>query len=136
MAYSIIRDSIEPVIDILQASGFDENNNGYDPKSLWDLIHRVIPKISEEAWHILQTEMTDISVKNFDSLRTFLTRFHWLRRKLQDLGQSVPEKMLLTIVLRVVKPYDENWVESVKLLISTGNVDYLKLMDLLEKKAN
>ncbi|KAK0735972.1 hypothetical protein B0T21DRAFT_366048 [Apiosordaria backusii] len=44
LAYGIIRDSVEPVMYELQAAGFDEDDNHYDPKKLWDVVHKVIPK--------------------------------------------------------------------------------------------
>lgn len=110
MAYSILKASITPVIDLIKSNGWNNNNNK-DPKVLWDTINQAIPKISAEGWSSLIAEISNLNIKDYDSLRAHLSRFHFIKNKLAGLEITACDKVYQTWLLKGLKNWDANWVD-------------------------
>lgn len=135
MTYTKIRTSLsKEVLDILEGNGWQDGNR--DPKALYDFVCRTIPKISEEGWHALFQELVKMDATQYDSLRTFLSRFNWLVNRLKTNDISLGEKALQSIILAGLKKYDEAWTQMLVFQMQSGNLTYKTLMEMVTQKAN
>ncbi|KAL2020851.1 hypothetical protein VTK56DRAFT_7842 [Thermocarpiscus australiensis] len=98
LAYSMIKYSITPVIDFVKSSGWQQENE--DPKTLWDIVNKTIPSISNEHWTALIEKISTMDVERYSDLEAYLRHFHRLNDKLKAVDIVIPEKRLVAYLLR------------------------------------
>ncbi len=61
-----------------------------------------------------------IDANNYDNLRAFTGRYHYLVAKINDLNITIPDYMLQAILLKGLKHYDTNWTNILKFQLQAG----------------
>ena len=99
----MIRGSVVEMMERLKSRSYDDDLEG--PKILWDAIVRHVPEIFAGGKDRLIHELIQIRVAQFDSLQSFLSRFHYLNSKIKAQGVIYDDNWLLSILLQGLKSY-------------------------------
>ncbi|KAG7287545.1 hypothetical protein NEMBOFW57_007057 [Staphylotrichum longicolle] len=134
MAHQILRQSVEPVIDILESYGWEDGKD--NPQGLYDIVIKAVSRVTDESWCNTTWELMSLNATKFDSLRAFLIHYNKCVKKLRDVDIEFPDKAKQAIILRALKDYDESWTSVMKYHLQTGDLTYDKLMQLVTAKAN
>lgn len=83
-------------------------NHGWDPeeenpKIVYDLVVRAIPKISEEAIGDLVRELGRIDRATFSTIQNYQNRIQFLKRRLGELDCCPPDKMMMWLTINGIK---------------------------------
>ncbi|GAB1317815.1 hypothetical protein MFIFM68171_08025 [Madurella fahalii] len=100
MAYSILRNSVNPVMDIIKITGYDDHTFQYDAKLLLDVIKKAILDVPEAGRNKLENELFEIPYCfDVEDLRAYVNRFDWLVWRLGGLGVVYNDKKLQSLFL-------------------------------------
>ncbi|KAK3946591.1 hypothetical protein QBC32DRAFT_389893 [Pseudoneurospora amorphoporcata] len=97
----------DKVCNQLSINGWDQDST--DPKYLYDLIRKVIGKVSVQARADIVEEFSSIRRSSFDSMSSFLIRFDLLRKRLEDSKVPIDPLYECITLFNAVKrqyPYD------------------------------
>src|SRR6266700_3031012 len=65
LAFALVRNSLDKVQERLIAAGWDDRDDAFDVKPLYDLVHRTIPSISKDNKNGLMQELMRMNVNNY-----------------------------------------------------------------------
>ena len=136
MAYSIMRRSMSPVIDFVRNSGYEYGQYTFDPRLLWIATSKAINRLSVEGRHNLVQELVRIDQQNYDDLRAYVDRFHYLNNQLREVGIELDMDVLESVLLEGLKTYDPDWVKMLMMHRNAGMLSNYDLMYLVTQKAN
>ncbi|EAQ82905.1 hypothetical protein CHGG_11081 [Chaetomium globosum CBS 148.51] len=136
VAYAALSKSVAPVRDIIKSNGYVYAEDDFDPYKLYLATCKALTGMSDEGWCGMVWELSQINASNYDTLRAFVSRFHYLIAKLKDVGINLPDRFLQAQLLLGLKTYDANWVDMLRFQLQTGQLDYEKLLNLVTTKAN
>lgn len=131
----IIKGSISPVQSTLEAAGwnrFTEKN----PKALYELIQRAIPKVSADATGDLVAEFGSISRKTFDSLMAYQTRIQYLKRRTKELNCGFDDKACLWFTIKGLCEVYPQWYAFLERDMNKGALTWENLMTEMYAEAN
>ncbi|KAK3501766.1 hypothetical protein B0T13DRAFT_501722 [Neurospora crassa] len=106
LAYTMLSNSIQPIINKLQALGYNEGNHTLDPRGLYKAVIKWDSEISAEHRFRLVKELTDIDHSQFSNLHAFLGRALWLRRRLNRALFDVSDELMDMLLLKGISSYD------------------------------
>ena len=136
VAYAALSKSVAPVRDIIKSNGYMYAEDDFDPYKLYLATCKALTGMSDEGWCGMVWELSQINASNYDTLRAFVSRFHYLIAKLKDVGINLPDRFPQAQLLLGLKTYDANWVDMLRFQLQTGQLDYEKLLNLVTTKAN
>ncbi|KAK1771454.1 hypothetical protein QBC33DRAFT_154695 [Phialemonium atrogriseum] len=128
MVLFILSSSLTHVRSQLKNAGWDATDAKMDPKKLYDLVHRAIPRVSEGAAGQLMKQLCEIKRVNFDSMAKFQDRVQYLKRRLQEMGCGMEEKAMMWIVINGLEGY-ENLQRFLIRDLNAGTLDWEKADD-------
>ncbi|KAM4064135.1 hypothetical protein HRG_012855 [Hirsutella rhossiliensis] len=123
----IIKGSISPVQTTLEAAGWSRFTEK-DPKVLYELIQRAIPKVSADATGDLVAEFGSISRKTFDSLMAYQTRIQYLKRRTKELNCGFDDKACLWFTIRGLREVYPQWYTFLERDMNKGSLTWENLM--------
>ena len=133
MVRIMLNGTIVKVIPILELHGWTRNEK--DPKATYEIIHRAIGKVSDDALPDLMRQYSTISRTDFDSYKRFVTKLQELRTKLAGLGVTMSEKAHMLVALNGIRDtYPDDfrfWVRD----LEKGDLKLDNLMMELSNKA-
>ncbi len=106
MAYQLLRNSVGPVMDILFAHGWKDEED--KPQLLYDTVNEAI-WVNEETWCDIAFDLMPLNAANFDTLQAFLEHYSNCVAKLQDIGIEYQDRAKLAIIPKALKPHVEFW---------------------------
>ncbi|KJZ70290.1 hypothetical protein HIM_10334 [Hirsutella minnesotensis 3608] len=123
----IIKGSISPVQNTLEAAGWSRFSEK-DPKALYELIQRAIPKISADATGDLVAEFGTINRKTFDSLIAYQTRIQYLKRRTKELNCGFDDKACLWFTIKGLREVYPQWYTFLERDMNKGTLTWEILM--------
>ena len=136
-AYLSIRQSIDPVLTRLTSAGWEDPDRTYNAKRLYDLIHKIIPKISRDSENDLMAEMFQLSLDNYGgSIRKMLDRFTWLWKRLEEIDVVVGEKQARFHLLNALRPYNSQWVDLIEWSVKYNGLSFDNILTDVSERAN
>lgn len=91
------------VKDNLIAAGWKHDGSVKDPKILWDLVCKTIPKNFEQSVPQLFNEFIAAKLDNGTPFRRYNARFHYLADRLAQLDVALPPKAKMFLMWNVIK---------------------------------
>lgn len=134
LAYTMLSNSIQPIISKLQALGYNDEGHALDPRSLYNAVIKWDSEISAEHKFRLVKELTEIDHSNFPNLHAFLDRALWLRRRLSRALFKVSDELMDMLLLKGISSYDEDWTKMILHGKTTGSL-VENIASLIAKKA-
>ncbi|EGO61357.1 hypothetical protein NEUTE1DRAFT_36306 [Neurospora tetrasperma FGSC 2508] len=134
LAYTMLSNSIQPIITKLQALGYNEGNHALDPRSLYKAVIKWDSEISAEHKFRLVKELTDIDHSQFPNLHAFLGRALWLRRRLNRALFDVSDELMDMLLLKGISSYDDALTKMILHSKTTGSA-VEDIASLIAKKA-
>ncbi|KJZ68226.1 hypothetical protein HIM_12383 [Hirsutella minnesotensis 3608] len=131
----IIKGSISPVQNILEAAGWSRFTEK-DPKALYELIQRAIPKVSADATGDLVAEFGSINRKTFDSLMAYQTRIQYLKRRTKELNCGFDDKACLWFTIKGLREVYPQWYTFLERDMNKGTLTWESLMTEMYAEAN
>ncbi|KJZ70069.1 hypothetical protein HIM_10530 [Hirsutella minnesotensis 3608] len=131
----IIKGSISPVQTTLEAAGWSRFTEK-DPKVLYELIQRAIPKVSADATGDLVAEFGSISRKTFDSLMAYQTRIQYLKRRTKELNCGFDDKACLWFTIKGLREVYPQWYTFLERDMNKGTLTWENLMTEMYAEAN
>ncbi|KAK3355574.1 hypothetical protein B0H65DRAFT_564711 [Neurospora tetraspora] len=113
---------------LLQNSGWNPADR--DPKRLYDLIKRVVPKVSQESIGMVIKEYTSLNRASFDSMASFLNRHFFLRKRWNDLKLTVSPQVEIWFLLNGL---ESSYPLHHRLWVNDLTNGHLTMSDLLDK---
>ncbi|KAL0466878.1 hypothetical protein QR685DRAFT_505163 [Neurospora intermedia] len=134
LAYTMLSNSIQPIITKLQALGYNEGSRTLDPRSLYKAVIKWDSEISAEHKFRLVKELTDIDHSQFPNLHAFLGRALWLRRRLSRALFDVSDELMDILLLKGISSYDDALTNMILHSKTTGSA-VKDIASLIAKKA-
>src|SRR5580700_2974952 len=107
-----------------------------NPKTIYDLVLRVIPSTSEEAVMSLYLELSKIDRAKYDSLSSFQDRVTYLKGRLETLKCPISERGCVILVVGALKNTYPDWYNFLYYDFEKGDLTWTKLMEDISKRAN
>ena len=126
LAHQIIRQSVEPVIDILFGYGWEDGKD--NPQGLYNTVLKAVSRVTDESWYQTVWDLTSLNAANFNNLYTFLTYYNKYIKKLRDVGLEFPDRAKQVFLLKGLKNYDESWTNVLQYNLQIGDLTYEKLI--------
>ena len=131
----IIKGSITHVSKLLESAGwnrFEEKN----PKTLYDLIQRAIPRVSADAAGDLVSEFGRINIQSFDSLYAYQIRVQYLKRRTNELECRFDNKACIWFTINSLRESYEQWYTFLVRDMNKGILTWESLMAEMHAEAN
>jgi hypothetical protein len=84
-SWTVIRNSIEPVLKHLEANGYNDDNR--DPHILYTAVQNTIKRVNASSKQAVMDELSEIRPSNYPTILDFHLRFVELRREPSALKQ-------------------------------------------------
>ena len=136
-AYLSIRQSIDPVLTRLTSAGWEDPDHTYNAKCLYDLIYKIIPKISQDSENDLMAEMFQLSLNNYrGSIQKILDCFTWLWKCLEEIDIIIGKKQACFHLLNALRLYNLQWVDLIEWSIKYNGLSFDNILTDISEHAN
>ncbi len=131
MAYQVLRQSAEPIMDILRGYGWKDGKD--KPQVLYDTIIEVF---WTNDWRFTFQDLLSLNAANFDTPRAFLAHYTNIITKLDDAGVKVRYQNKQDYILQALKRSDESWATGLAKAAKMAHPTYSELMNSIAATAN
>jgi Pol polyprotein len=131
----ILVPSLSKVAQKLEIAGWDRLTED-NPKVIYDLVKKVIPKTSEDAISQLAIEFARLDRTKFTNLEEFQKRAQWLKIRLAQLDIQLPDKFCIIVILHAIKSDYPEWYSFLQYDFEHDRLTWTTLMSQMTAKAN
>jgi len=130
-AWTVIRNSIEPVLKHLEANGYNDDNR--DPFILYTAVQNTIKRVNASSKQAMMDELSEIRASNYPTILDFHLRFVELRRELSALKQIYDDDWCVNRVMKAMESVNPRWVEAAKFQQMGGTFTYTLCLEHLTR---
>ena len=130
-AWTVIRNSIEPVLKHLEANGYNDDNR--DPYILYTAVQNTIKRVNASSKQAMMDELSEIRASNYSTIRDFHLRFVELRRELSTLNQIYDDDWCVNRIMKAMESVNPRWVEAAKFQQMGGTFTYTLCLEHLTR---